>query len=492
MKTKILFISLLLISSLACSNSVKSDDSENNSNKKTETRPYAQSGWDIYTAGTYRYGPSIIINDDGSIDAWFAAPGSTFGNFAYCYDSNNTSSQAIQLDSPKTAAQYFKATYNFYSVGVCCPSWNTTTASLRLSVYKWDTNYATTIKSAPINTKVFSNYKDNDWLSLTYSDDTAQDKTIKFPAGEYLWVLDQGANNQSGVWKMEGNGDINAVSYYNNEQTAGNYKSRILKDYSTAGYYWDQISYQHSTDGGKTWTKEIMTLQPTEDSRDAFSCCDPGVAKWGGYYYLGYTSTENTNGVDNHVYICRSTSPSGPWEKWNGSGWGGKPQPVIKYTGDPSKFGAGEPSIVIVDNTVYLYYSWNDGGTATRLSTASASDANWPAALTSKGTVIDKSAISGSDHCDIKYRDDIKKFYAIHTASRMSPSSYIVLWESSDGIKFSKVGTMKGIFSTSLHNCGWSGDSMGHINVAKQQYVSYAYGTSWGQWNTRWSPIVFK
>jgi hypothetical protein len=34
--------------------------------------PKCSSGWDIYKAGTYRYGPCFIINDDGSIDAWFA------------------------------------------------------------------------------------------------------------------------------------------------------------------------------------------------------------------------------------------------------------------------------------------------------------------------------------------------------------------------------------------------------------------------------------
>ena len=45
--------------------------------KPVEYSITADAGWDIYKAGTYRYGPSIIINDDGSIDAWFAASGRT-------------------------------------------------------------------------------------------------------------------------------------------------------------------------------------------------------------------------------------------------------------------------------------------------------------------------------------------------------------------------------------------------------------------------------
>ena len=30
--------------------------------------PVVETGWDIYTGGQYRYGPSIIVNKDGSVD----------------------------------------------------------------------------------------------------------------------------------------------------------------------------------------------------------------------------------------------------------------------------------------------------------------------------------------------------------------------------------------------------------------------------------------
>ena len=33
----------------------------------------ANYGWEIYTGGGYRYGPSMIINEDGTIDAWLAS-----------------------------------------------------------------------------------------------------------------------------------------------------------------------------------------------------------------------------------------------------------------------------------------------------------------------------------------------------------------------------------------------------------------------------------
>jgi hypothetical protein len=48
-------------------------------NKRTGIK--ALPGWDIYIAGVYRYGPSIIINDDNTIDAWFAAPGDKYDEY---------------------------------------------------------------------------------------------------------------------------------------------------------------------------------------------------------------------------------------------------------------------------------------------------------------------------------------------------------------------------------------------------------------------------
>jgi hypothetical protein len=488
--TAILF--LIVASSGSCDRNTGENGKEQPGNQ-ADVYPVAASGWDIYQGGTYRYGPSVIINDDGSADAWFAASGGYFGDFLKAYDSSGAS-EAVSLGASNVAAQYFSISAPFYSVDVRCPSWSGNPASLTLSLYRWDTDYDTTLKSLPVRQRRFVNYADNAWLSLdrtTKDDESAGDGY--FPAGDYLWVLDGGATIYSGVWKNAGDAeDLDAVSFYNGGKISGNYQARIAKEYSSGDVYWDQVSYRHSDDGGKTWTPEVMVLKPTEGSRDRLSICDPGVAKWGGYYYIGYTSTEHEGGIDNHVYVCRGKSPAGPWEKWNGAGWGGNPQPVITYTGNHAKWGAGEPSLVVLNDTVFFYYSWNDEGTATRLSTASASDPEWPAHLTHQGTVIDKSSISAADHCDVKYCPALKKFYAIHTAERITPGSYIMLWESSDGIKFNKVGRLKGIFQPYLHNCGLSGDEYGHMDINSPQYISYAYGENWGQWKTRWSPLTFK
>jgi len=442
--------------------------------------PVVKSGWDIYTAGTYHYGPSIIINDDNSIDAWFAAAGSDFGEALYPESSLAT---AVQLSG--TAAQMFTTTDPYYSISVCCPTWCTTDGSMTLSLYNWDTNYSTTISNGPIVTQTYNGVADNSWLKI------ANDNL--FPAGKYLWVLSQPVNT-IGVWKYP-NAKSGIQSYLNGNMVIGSYKALLLPANGVPSY-WDQVVYQRSTDGGKTWTKDQMVVKPTLGSRDQLSVCDPGVAKWGGYYYLGYTSTEDTRGTCGQVYVCRSTSPTGPWEKWNGTGWGGsKPLPVIAYTENADYFGAGEPCMVVHNGKIFFYYTWNAGGeegTTTRVATADSSDVNWPANLKVQGTVINKTNIPGSDHCDVKYRDDLKKFQAIHTASRMGPNSFIVLWESTDGISFTKVGEIRSQLKPYLHNCGWSGDALGHIKGDVQQYLSYAYGNAWGQWNTFWQPLTLK
>jgi len=140
----------------------------------------------------------------------------------------------------------------------------------------------------------------------------------------------------------------------------------------------DLVSYKRLYEGGKTCTKETIALKPTPESLDEMWTCDPGVIKIGEYYYIGYTTTADSRGVDNDVCVARSNNPGGPFlEKWTGSGWGIEPAPLIEYIDNPERFGTGEPSFVLMGDTLYIYYSWvNDNGTATRVATADASDEN--------------------------------------------------------------------------------------------------------------------
>lgn len=260
----------------------------------------------------------------------------------------------------------------------------------------------------------------------------------------------------------------------------------------TAGS-WDTIRYRRSTDAGHTWSSDVVALQPTAGSDDALSTCDPGVIKFGGYYYIGYTSTLGTSlgGFDNEVYLARSTNPAGPYEKWNGTGWGGNPKSFIKYTNaDIYDYGAGEPSFAIKGSTLYVYYTWfgHDNATGTLLNqtrvatvdigASGTSDPLWPAHLTYHSTpAIDRGKSWDMDSTDHKYVPSLDKFIAVETADRMSSGSYIRLFESADGLTYKLATLPKNLIAIGAHNVGISGDEKGQFDPSNpNNFISYAYG----------------
>jgi len=260
---------------------------------------------------------------------------------------------------------------------------------------------------------------------------------------------------------------------------------------------WDWIRHKRSYDGGHTWGPETVVLKPTPGSADHYSTCDPGVIRFGGYYYIGYTSTTNRMGVDNHVFVARSKSPTGPFEKWNGSGWGGAPKPFITYTGPPEFFGAGEPSFVLVNDTLYIYYTWNGvdasgrGTSEVRVATADPSDPNWPGNLAYRGIAINKDTTYPEDSADVKYIDAFGKFFAITTRKRFTTDGFINAYESTDGINFKPANLPRDFINAGCHNAGLSGTATGHIDLTKNNFIGYAYGFTWAGWSTALTPITY-
>lgn len=253
---------------------------------------------------------------------------------------------------------------------------------------------------------------------------------------------------------------------------------------------WDYIRYRHSSDGGHTWTADVIALKPTPGSRDAYSVCDPGVIKFGGYYYIGYTSTENAQGLDNHLYLARSTSPSGSFVKWNGSGWGGNPQPIVTYSGSAQYYGIGEPCFVMKDGKLYIYYTYADGSFKTALAICDNPNVeNWPANLRIIGPVVDHGA---DDSLDIKYVDSLKRFIGVDTHNRFGPNATISVWQSEDGIAWERALFRGARVQCGAHNVGISGNELGHLDTSRKNFISYSYqppSNGWGNWPTFMDPI---
>ena len=245
---------------------------------------------------------------------------------------------------------------------------------------------------------------------------------------------------------------------------------------------WDRITHRSSTDDGKTWSAEKIVVYPTPDGMDDHSCCDPGAVYFNGYYYVGYTSTLNNDGYCNNIFVARSQNPDGPFEKWNGSGWGGAPAPLIYFEQSYGYWGIGEPSFVELNGTLYIYYTYSTPMKVyLMLATADAKNENWPADLQYQGALMERP----TDSLDIKYVEEWGKFIGVAKAD----GGYIAVYESPDGKSFKLVDAV------SEHTCknpfalGLSSRPDGHIRVSEDGEhlrLLYAYGDSgWAAWNTR-------
>lgn len=250
---------------------------------------------------------------------------------------------------------------------------------------------------------------------------------------------------------------------------------------------WDYITYRHSNDG-YNWSSETTVLRPTTYSLDQCSVCDPGVIYFNGYYYLAYTSTNyyEGNGSYNSAFVSRSQNPNGPFEKWNGNGWGGDPEPIILFDGDKTAWGIGEVSFVIKGKELFIYYTFDDAKVAyTKLCKADLSE-NWPSKIKYVGNAYKRSS---NDSFDVAYIEDLDRFIAFAIKYRMDASSQLILLSSKDGLKFKEVDWTTTKIEKYAHNCGVSKSKQGHIVDDEELIVGYAYGSVWGRWNTKFQKV---
>ena len=265
--------------------------------------------------------------------------------------------------------------------------------------------------------------------------------------------------------------------------------------YSSLGGFseWDHINYMHITAEGEVLPEETV-LQPTPGSYDYNSCCDPGAIYFNGWYYIGYTSTIYRTQNVNNVFVGRSKSPTGPFEKWNGNGWGGSAMPVISYDGTTLCWGAGEVAFVELNGTLFIYYTLKSQAPSfyTMVVTADATDENWPLTLSEPTPALTHgTAQSGAD---IKYVEAERKFIGVAIDYSFRENSHIRVYESKDGISFTETQKLyEGVYRY-CHNIGLSGDLNGHIKKNDKIYISYAYSDkpqseNWGQWATHMQEV---
>ena len=118
----------------------------------------------------------------------------------------------------------FTTTSSFTGVDACCPSWGNSIGNLTLKLYKWNTNYTTTVAQTPVADSTFVDFADNSRIKLSFSE---------LPAGAYFWQLSN-ATETVGVWKWTNTNDP-VTSYMNGSVvTDGNYDSKIYYSDATS------------------------------------------------------------------------------------------------------------------------------------------------------------------------------------------------------------------------------------------------------------------
>ena len=254
---------------------------------------------------------------------------------------------------------------------------------------------------------------------------------------------------------------------------------------------WDRITHRSSADDGKTWGPEKIVVYPTPGSMDGHSCCDPDVVYFDGSYYLGYTSTLNDGGYCNNVFVARSEDPDGPFEKWNGSGWGGAPMPIFYFEQSYGYWGIGEPSMIELNGTLYIYYSYaTPMKSFIMLATADATNENWPSTLTHHGAIMEKK----SDSVCVKFVEDWGKFILVTREDVLGNGNCVVVYESADGKSFTLVDAVRENTCPGMFSMGLSSRKNGHIRLsedADRLRLAYAYGDSgWAAWNTRMHKVT--
>lgn len=88
-------------------------------------------------------------------------------------------------------AQSFSVSWDFQGIAIASPTWNGSGAGYRMNLYRWNTDYDTTVSGTPIATKTIVNHSDNARAELALD--------APAPAGKYLLVTDQPVRGSGNV-----------------------------------------------------------------------------------------------------------------------------------------------------------------------------------------------------------------------------------------------------------------------------------------------------
>ena len=96
----------------------------------------------------------------------------------------------VLLESDTYITQHFSINSSFDGITAWCPSWSDNVGNIRLSLYRYERSISSSMEESAIATKLYKDYTDNSWLSLSFT---------KQEPGDYLIVFSD-PTDKVGVW----------------------------------------------------------------------------------------------------------------------------------------------------------------------------------------------------------------------------------------------------------------------------------------------------
>jgi hypothetical protein len=240
---------------------------------------------------------------------------------------------------------------------------------------------------------------------------------------------------------------------------------------------WDYVRYVSSSDGGNTWTTPVDMLHATAFGGMDLSACDPSVVLFQGFYYMyyGVAITTAPNVFQTVVQVARSTAIDGPYLTYTQRGtWENTPtdpqiiiRPLMTRPQEPSGYGAGQPSVVVMDGKLFMWYTDDslfvtqsgDFRTFHLYMLQSSDPVTWTADPNQLTNIV------GQDSPDVKYDPVHNQFVATWVLNMFTTQASLVRATSSNGLSWTAPQTIisASSFLPFTNNAGATGDEIGHL-----------------------------
>lgn len=232
----LIFAGLLLCSTVACS---KQEDkkSETTTEKPAVTTTVETKNQEETTKADTAATAEETTEGEGTADGEATTDAGSadhtkdyYDDSVSVFDNANPNQSAAQIrETGKGQAVRFTLSDEQWLIGasVSCASWSDNFGSLTFYLYRWNTDYETTVAGEPVLKQTFEDFEDNSSLSMDF--DRVDEKAIG--AGTYLLVVKDGIDTQGtgvGVWTGSYWQDEDA-EFYSSYDFVGYSNGRISK-----------------------------------------------------------------------------------------------------------------------------------------------------------------------------------------------------------------------------------------------------------------------